>query len=74
MQILGDLYGNTVHLFERDCSIQRRHQKVVEEAPSPALNEGLRWAITEAAVNAAKSVNYHTAGTIEFLLDDDGRF
>ncbi len=74
VQILGDLHGNIVHLFERDCSIQRRHQKVIEEAPSPALSEKLRQEITQAAVNAAKAVRYSTAGTIEFLLDTDGRF
>ncbi|MFT9487623.1 MAG: acetyl-CoA carboxylase biotin carboxylase subunit [Tepidibacillus sp.] len=71
IQIIGDKYGNVVHLGERDCSIQRRHQKLIEEAPSPALTKELREKMGEAAVRAAKAVNYHGAGTIEFLLDKD---
>ncbi|TCS84032.1 acetyl-CoA carboxylase biotin carboxylase subunit [Tepidibacillus fermentans] len=71
IQIIADKHGNVVHLGERDCSIQRRHQKLVEEAPSPALTSELREKMGEAAVRAAKAVNYHGAGTIEFLLDGD---
>lgn len=74
IQIIGDNYGNVVHLGERDCSIQRRHQKLVEESPSPALNESLRNAMGEAAVKVAKAVNYNSVGTIEFLLDEDNNF
>jgi acetyl-CoA carboxylase biotin carboxylase subunit len=74
MQILADSHGNAVHLFERDCSIQRRHQKLVEEAPSPAVTPELREAMGEAAMRAVRAVNYVNAGTIEFLLDTDGRF
>jgi acetyl-CoA carboxylase, biotin carboxylase subunit len=73
-QILADSYGNVVHLGERDCSIQRRHQKLLEEAPSPALSPDLREKMGRAAVLAAKSVNYMGAGTIEFLLDQSGEF
>lgn len=72
VQILGDSFGNVVHLGERDCSIQRRHQKLIEEAPSPAINEKTRKEMGEAAVRAAKAINYEGAGTIEFLLDSDG--
>ena len=74
MQILADSHGNAVHLYERDCSIQRRHQKLVEEAPSPAMTEELRAAMGEAAMKAVRAVDYQNAGTIEFLLDTDGRF
>jgi len=74
IQIIGDNYGNVVHLGERDCSIQRRHQKLVEESPSPALNEDLRNAMGEAAVNVAKAVNYNSVGTVEFLLDEENNF
>ncbi len=74
IQIFADRSGNTIHLFERDCSIQRRHQKVIEEAPSPAMTPALRQAMGEAAVTAAKSVGYVGAGTVEFLLAPDGRF
>ena len=73
-QVFGDSHGNLRHLGERECSIQRRHQKLIEEAPSPALDEGLRKRMGAAAVAAARAVNYTNAGTIEFLLDPDGRF
>lgn len=73
-QILADKYGNAVHLGERDCSIQRNHQKVIEESPSMVLSEELRVKMGEAAVRAAKTVKYENAGTIEFLLDKDDRF
>lgn len=74
IQIIGDNYGNVVHLGERDCTIQRRHQKLVEESPSKALSEELRSSIGEAAVNASKAVNYNSVGTVEFLLDSDNKF
>ncbi len=73
-QILADAHGNTVHLGERECSIQRRHQKVIEEAPSVALDPALRARMGAAAVNAARSVGYTNAGTAEFMLDADGAF
>lgn len=72
VQILGDNYGNVVHLFERDCSIQRRHQKVVEFAPSLILTENQREAICQDAIKIAKAVNYRNAGTVEFLVDKNG--
>jgi acetyl-CoA carboxylase biotin carboxylase subunit len=71
IQVLGDNYGNIVHLFERECSVQRRHQKVVEEAPSSVLSEELRRKMGESAVNAARSCNYIGAGTVEFILDEN---
>ncbi|QDS34625.1 acetyl-CoA carboxylase biotin carboxylase subunit [Brevibacillus brevis] len=74
IQIMADKHGNAVFLGERDCSIQRRHQKLIEEAPSPALSEELRRQMGEAAVAAAKAVSYHGAGTVEFLLDKHGQF
>ncbi|MBP2637328.1 MAG: acetyl-CoA carboxylase, biotin carboxylase [Firmicutes bacterium] len=74
MQIMADQHGSIVYLGERDCSIQRRHQKLLEEAPSPALSENLRRQMGQAAVQAAKSVQYHGAGTVEFLLDKQGKF
>ena len=70
VQILGDKHGNIVHLFERECSIQRRHQKIIEESPSPAINNKLRKMMGEAALKAAKTVNYSNAGTVEFLYQD----
>ncbi len=73
-QIVADTYRNVIHLGERDCSIQRRHQKVLEEAPSPAISDKLRKKMGQAAVNAAKAVGYENAGTIEFLLDANGDF
>ncbi|MED4750822.1 acetyl-CoA carboxylase biotin carboxylase subunit [Brevibacillus choshinensis] len=74
IQIMGDKHGHAVYLGERDCSIQRRHQKLVEEAPSPALDSELREKMGQAAVAAAKAVSYHGAGTVEFLLDKYGQF
>lgn len=73
-QILADAYGTTIHIGERDCSIQRRHQKIVEEAPSPALDDDLRARMGTAAVRAAQSVAFTNAGTVEFLLAPDGEF
>lgn len=70
-QILGDMHGNAIHLFERECSVQRRHQKMIEETPSPLMTPALRTEMGEAAVEAAKAVNYTGAGTIEFLVDDN---
>ncbi|MGQ0589741.1 MAG: acetyl/propionyl/methylcrotonyl-CoA carboxylase subunit alpha [Sphingosinicella sp.] len=69
VQVFGDTHGNVVHLFERDCSLQRRHQKVIEEAPAPGMDEVTRAAVCEAAVKAAKAVDYVGAGTIEFIAD-----
>tara|TARA_B110000046_G_scaffold63514_1_gene71004 strand:+ start:4962 stop:6434 length:1473 start_codon:yes stop_codon:yes gene_type:complete len=74
IQVLADSHGNVVHLFERECSIQRRHQKVVEEAPSAVLTAQLRERMGEAAIKVAKSCNYEGAGTVEFLLDSDNNF
>jgi acetyl-CoA carboxylase biotin carboxylase subunit len=73
-QVLGDTHGSLIHLFERECSIQRRHQKLVEECPSTALDESLRARMAQAALRAAGAVGYVNAGTVEFLLDGDGRF
>jgi acetyl-CoA carboxylase, biotin carboxylase subunit len=73
-QVFGDKHGNVVHLGERECSIQRRHQKLIEESPSPALTADLRERIGEAAVRLCRQVGYENAGTIEFLLDEDGSF
>ncbi len=73
-QILADQHGNVVHLFERECSIQRRHQKIIEETPSPVMTPALRDAMGEAAVSAASASGYVNAGTVEFLLDSSGRF
>ncbi len=74
IQILADGFGNTIHLGERDCSIQRRHQKLLEESPSPGLDEKLRKKIGEAAIKVARAVKYKNAGTVEFLLNKDGQF
>jgi pyruvate carboxylase subunit A len=74
VQILGDQHGNVIHLFERDCSIQRRNQKLIEIAPSPQLTEAQRQHVCSLAVTAARAVGYTNAGTVEFLLDDDERF
>lgn len=73
-QLLADNFGNVIHLGERDCTIQRRHQKLIEEAPSPALNSKLRKRMGDVAIKAAKSVNYNNVGTIEFLLDEKNDF
>ncbi|MEC7795995.1 MAG: biotin carboxylase N-terminal domain-containing protein, partial [Pseudomonadota bacterium] len=69
VQVFGDRHGEVVHLYERDCSLQRRHQKVIEEAPAPGMSEAVRAAVTDAAIKAAKAVNYVGAGTIEFIAD-----
>jgi acetyl-CoA carboxylase biotin carboxylase subunit len=73
VQILGDRNGNVIHIGERDCSIQRRYQKVIEEAPSPAVSSNLRERITKAAVKIAKKINYENAGTVEFLINRDSK-
>ena len=72
VQVFGDTHGNVIHAFERDCSIQRRHQKVLEEAPAPGMTSKVRAAMTEAAVKAAKAVDYVGAGTVEFIVDGSG--
>ena len=72
IQVMGDQHGTLVHLFERECSIQRRHQKVIEEAPSPVLTDTMRSTMGQAALNAARAMSYYSAGTVEFLLDGDG--
>ena len=74
VQVLGDKHGNLIHLYERDCSLQRRHQKLVEESPAPNLPEKVRDAICESAVRLVKSANYYSAGTVEFLVDKDNNF
>jgi acetyl-CoA carboxylase biotin carboxylase subunit len=74
VQLLGDDQGNMIHLFERDCSIQRRHQKLIEESPSPAVTEDIRERLCTMAVRGAASIGYKSAGTMEFLLDEDGSF
>lgn len=74
VQVLGDEYGNFVHLGERDCTIQRRRQKLIEECPSPVLSDSMRKKVGEAAVRIAKAAGYHTVGTVEFLLDERGQF
>ena len=74
IQVMADEFGHCVHLGERDCSVQRRHQKLIEEAPSPALSRELREKMGRVAVEACKRVGYSSAGTVEFLLDEDGRF
>ena len=72
VQVFGDTHGNVVHMYERDCSLQRRHQKVIEEAPAPGMTDDVRKAMTDAAVQAAKAVNYVGAGTVEFIVDGSG--
>ncbi|MGE0821985.1 MAG: acetyl/propionyl/methylcrotonyl-CoA carboxylase subunit alpha [Candidatus Binatia bacterium] len=74
VQILGDTHGTLIHLGERECSIQRRYQKILEETPSPAVDEKLRETMTTAALTVAKAASYYNAGTVEFILDDQGRF
>lgn len=74
IQVLGDTHGNVIHLFERECSIQRRHQKVIEEAPSAVVTPEIRQAMGEAAVNVAKACNYYGAGTVEFIADENLNF
>src|SRR4030095_13130123 len=74
IQVFADTHGNCVYLFERDCSVQRRHQKVLEEAPEPGMTEERRRAMGEAAVAAAKAVGYVGAGTVEFIANQDGSF
>jgi len=73
-QILADEHGNVVHLGERDCSVQRRHQKLVEESPSPAVSERTRKELGERVIQAMRRVNYHNAGTVEFLFDPEGNY
>ena len=73
VQVFGDSHGNVVHMFERDCSLQRRHQKVIEEAPAPGMTDQVRKAMTDAAIQAAKAVNYVGAGTVEFIVDGSGK-
>ena len=72
IQVMGDEHGTLVHLFERECSIQRRHQKIIEEAPSPMIDPAVRSAMCDAALDAARAIGYSSAGTVEFLLDGDG--
>jgi acetyl-CoA carboxylase biotin carboxylase subunit len=74
VQLLGDSHGLLIHLFERECSVQRRHQKVVEESPSPVLDEETRQKITEAALAAGRAVGYQSAGTVEFIMDPERNF
>src|SRR5438552_11685246 len=74
IQVMGDTFGKVVHLGERDCSVQRRHQKLIEESPSPALSDDLRNRMGRAAVALASNIGYIGAGTVEFLLDTDGQF
>ncbi|MEO1121954.1 MAG: biotin carboxylase N-terminal domain-containing protein, partial [Pseudomonadota bacterium] len=72
IQVFGDKHGAAIHLFERDCSLQRRHQKVIEEAPAPDMPDEVRAAMGQAAVEAAKAIGYHGAGTVEFIVDGSG--
>jgi acetyl-CoA carboxylase, biotin carboxylase subunit len=73
VQVLGDRFGNVIHLGERDCSLQRRHQKIIEEAPAPEITETLRQQIREAAVKLARTMNCESAGTVEFVYDEDAK-
>src|SRR5206468_12151561 len=73
IQILGDTHGNLIHLGERECSIQRRHQKIIEESPSPIVDPAMRTAMGGAALALAHSIGYQSAGTVEFLVDDASR-
>merc|ERR1719370_260562 len=74
VQVFGDMHGNYVYLFERDCSVQRRHQKIIEEAPGPGISPEVRKSLGEAAVRAAQAVNYVGAGTVEFVMDKNFNF
>jgi 3-methylcrotonyl-CoA carboxylase alpha subunit len=74
VQLMADHFGKVLHFFERECSVQRRFQKIIEEAPSPTIDENLRTELTSAAIKIAQSMNYRNAGTIEFLLDENGKF
>ncbi|HTX87592.1 MAG TPA: biotin carboxylase N-terminal domain-containing protein, partial [Bacteroidales bacterium] len=74
VQVIGDRHGNYIHLFERECTIQRRHQKIIEEAPSSITNYELRMTIWDAAITIARKIGYVNAGTVEFLVDRDGKF
>lgn len=74
VQIFGDNYGNIIHLGERDCTLQRRHQKIIEESPSPGISERLREEICKSAIKIARAVNYKNAGTVEFLVDKEGNY
>ena len=74
VQVLGDMHGNVVHLYERECTLQRRHQKIIEEAPSPSLNDDEREKICQTALKLAKKANYYNAGTIEFVVDEANNF
>ncbi|CAF1668172.1 unnamed protein product, partial [Didymodactylos carnosus] len=74
VQVFGDMHKNYVYLFERDCSVQRRHQKIIEEAPAPGINWSTRKKLGEAACKAARAVNYVGAGTVEFIMDENHEF
>ena len=74
VQVMSDTHGNHLHFLERECSIQRRHQKIIEETPSVALSDELRKSICESATKISKAINYRGAGTVEFILDEDGKY